>query len=339
MNWKKAGSVLVLMFFLAGAAWAQEGYLRITSTPDGASISIDGKEKGKTPLLLAIAPGKHTIVASLSAYDSVTQTVEVLENEVTRVDLTLQKKAVRLPVATPLRPSGKGNLTIITDWPDATIYLDGLNTGEKTPATLKDLSAGLHSIILVSGDLAMFDRVFVQPNKTSVVKKSFEDYKKTRLSLLKSEEESLKQKEIEEKRQKLPARVAFKLEKLAAASTGKTGSVLWDTTDTVVLTFAYRKAGATEWTTRELKWEAPEEEPISLEKGTYELQMTATRYKQPKGLLTIIVESKKEKVAEAKASLKKDLQADTLYTFTLSYDGGTNLSYKIEEKALNTAVE
>ncbi|MCM8769585.1 MAG: PEGA domain-containing protein [Candidatus Omnitrophica bacterium] len=329
-----------LVFLMAGLVWAQEGYLRVTSVPDGASVSLEGKGQGKTPLLLVVKPGKYTLAASLAGYTNVSQSVEVLENEVTKVHLTLVKMASRPAIPSPVAVSGKGKLTVLTDWPDVDIYLDGLNTKQKTPATLSDIQAGLHFLILVSGDYAMFDRIWVQANKTNVVRKSFEEYKKKRLSLLQAEQDTLKQKEIEEKRQKLPAKLSLKMEKIAATtSAGKSNSVLLSTAETVTLTLGYRKAGSDEWMVKEIKWEEKEVEPLVLEKGTYEFQLTATRYRESKGLVTIIIETKKEKVAEGKTSIKKELLPDTLYTFNLAYDGAAALTCKIEEKPLNTPIE
>ena len=43
---------------------AGQGRLEITSDPAGARVSVDGVRRGVTPLVLAVAPGAHTIVVS-----------------------------------------------------------------------------------------------------------------------------------------------------------------------------------------------------------------------------------------------------------------------------------
>ena len=36
---------------------------------------------------------------------------------------------------------------------------------------------------------------------------------------------------------------------------------------------------------------------------------------------------------------KKDFAADKLYTFDITYDGNTNLLYRVTEENLNTSIE
>ena len=65
------------------------GTLALLCTPD-ASISIDGKNVGVTPLNLEIIIGSHDITFSRENYKSVTKTAIVSENQVTNVSATLQ---------------------------------------------------------------------------------------------------------------------------------------------------------------------------------------------------------------------------------------------------------
>ena len=65
------------------------GTLALLCTPD-ASISIDGKNVGVTPLNLEVIIGSHNITFSRENYKSVTKTAIVSENQVTNVSATLQ---------------------------------------------------------------------------------------------------------------------------------------------------------------------------------------------------------------------------------------------------------
>jgi hypothetical protein len=64
------------------------GALRLTSTPPGASVWIDGKEVGVTPLDHKVGPGTHEITFR-HAGDQLARTVEVVAGQVTPLDVTL----------------------------------------------------------------------------------------------------------------------------------------------------------------------------------------------------------------------------------------------------------
>ncbi len=109
----------------------KSGGLYVKSTPKGARIFIDGKEMPmKTPATIdGIAPGKHTIKVvkgNMSAQDEVI----VNADEYTSVELELKA------------PSGRVN--IISDPPDARVYVDGKYMGS-TPLKVT-IPYGKHSV-------------------------------------------------------------------------------------------------------------------------------------------------------------------------------------------------
>lgn len=59
----------------AQAAPAQA--VTVTSTPSGASVAIDARQVGKTPLTVKVPPGIHKITLSRSGYASITRTLTV----------------------------------------------------------------------------------------------------------------------------------------------------------------------------------------------------------------------------------------------------------------------
>ncbi len=66
------------------------GMLNITSSPTGASISVDGINKGISPLFLSnIITGTHTVTATKSGYNSASAYPVVSTNLVTNVNLIL----------------------------------------------------------------------------------------------------------------------------------------------------------------------------------------------------------------------------------------------------------
>ncbi|HNQ34997.1 MAG TPA: PEGA domain-containing protein [bacterium] len=324
-------TVLALGFFTlifsSRPAFAADGYLHVTSTPAGATVLVDGKEAGKTPLLTTAAAGKHAVLVTLENYKNATQSVTIVAGQVARLDLTLEKETT--PTTNGRRwgdifRGGKGNLTVTSDWKNTQVYIDGQKHTQNAPFTIKDMESGFHSVILVNGDYAIHDRVLVQNGKSVTVEKSFEELKKswTTASATASAKEALAAKYAA-----LPARITIQLVK----STSKTSK------SDQPFSFQYRKTGTEEWTVKELEWGAKETETFEVEKGTYEFQMIAYHYKDEDILGGILTQRKK--VGEGRVTLTKELVRDTLYTFTLTYDGKSSLTNKLEEKAINTKLE
>jgi len=86
---------------LARPAAASSGAADIASTPAGASVSVDGRPAGVTPLAgLKLKPGRHRLELSLQGHETWAGTVEVAAGETGRVDVRL----VAVPV-TPAPPT------------------------------------------------------------------------------------------------------------------------------------------------------------------------------------------------------------------------------------------
>jgi len=64
---------------------------------------------------------------------------------------------------------GKGNVAISSSPSGAAVFVDGRMTDDKTPAALKELSAGKHTIRLEKGNLVGTKQVFILPGITSEV--------------------------------------------------------------------------------------------------------------------------------------------------------------------------
>jgi len=335
------GLIFALSLFCAASLFSQEGFLRVTSVPENADVEIEGKAVGKTPLITALKPGEYTVKTVLAGYAPSAEKAKIVENEVTILQVTLEKQA-RKGVFQRLI-SGEGNLTVITDWQDVDIYLDGHRIDEKPPATIKNIPAGLHTVILVSGDYADFSRVLVQKGKTAVVKKSFEEEKKKILARTEAEEKALMEaraEEIEKKRQALPASIVVRLDNPELKEEEEKQDIpLWSEGDLITVSFQYRKKGETDWKAREIDSKNKKEDAFQVEKGSYEIQLTAAHFKEPKGIINIFLGEKREKIKEYRETLKQDFNPDHEYTYSILYDGKTDFSYKIESTKLNTEIE
>ena len=115
----------------------QIGSLRITTTPSGASVSVDGIARGVTTeaglLVSGLKAGEHTVKATKVRYEPY-ETSAFVEPDVTK-DVKVDLSARPSSVVVTSTPSG------------AAVYLDGASKGV-TPCSVSDLSPGTHSVSL-----------------------------------------------------------------------------------------------------------------------------------------------------------------------------------------------
>ena len=76
------------------------GILSVISEPLGATIAIDGVNKGTTPSNITdVLIGKHTVVVSKDGYEQATQTFDITEGQTTSLNLSMKKAIVTTAVA------------------------------------------------------------------------------------------------------------------------------------------------------------------------------------------------------------------------------------------------
>lgn len=111
-----------------------EGYgqLTITSTPEGASIYLDDRYKGNTPLTLTeIFVGSHKLKLDSSGYEDWEEYISIS---------SLQKKEMNIKL---VAKTGDTSVRVTTNPKGAAVYLDGTYMGEG-PITLKKVAPGEH---------------------------------------------------------------------------------------------------------------------------------------------------------------------------------------------------
>jgi len=119
------------------------GWVYVSSSPGGATVTIDGVGFGQTPgsgslKLNNIPVGDHTVALSLAGYQPYSTVISVSANTVSEVSRTLQ----------PLSPSsGKGGLSVTSTPPAANVFLDNNFVGI-TPLTINDVASGSHILTL-----------------------------------------------------------------------------------------------------------------------------------------------------------------------------------------------
>jgi serine/threonine protein kinase len=130
-----------------GDTMASFGYIDVMSTPDNATIYLDGKNlELMTPAVLnSLFVGEHTIRLVKPGYLEFTRKIDVGKDDTISLKPILIKEEEPIVMGSILiksRPSG------------ASVYLDNGNTGMKTPCTIKDVPEGNHRIKLVKNSYA-----------------------------------------------------------------------------------------------------------------------------------------------------------------------------------------
>ncbi|HYX69131.1 MAG TPA: serine/threonine-protein kinase, partial [Terriglobales bacterium] len=112
------------------------GDLQFISSPDGASIQIDGRSSSTwvTPFTVTgLAPGSHSVSLAKAGYVPVTRTIDVAAGESTPVNIHLT--AVSRLIGVTSTPAG------------ANILVDGKDTGKVTPAQIT-VSPGARTLVV-----------------------------------------------------------------------------------------------------------------------------------------------------------------------------------------------
>lgn len=91
----------------AQAKQSREVELAVTSTPEGATVKVDGRAVGETPLKVQLSPGKHFVTVERAGFARHSAEV-ALEDEAVRHAVTLVPVAAPPPPATAAAPNTAG---------------------------------------------------------------------------------------------------------------------------------------------------------------------------------------------------------------------------------------
>src|SRR5947199_778983 len=111
--------------------------LKISSTPDGAKVELDGWSEPKwvTPFTASnVAAGKHNVVVTRPGYMQEERDVEVAAGKTLAVDIALNPVPPKVVVSST--PQG------------ANIVIDGKDIGKTTPSEITSLQKGPHTVLL-----------------------------------------------------------------------------------------------------------------------------------------------------------------------------------------------
>jgi len=137
----------------------QMGSLRVESDPNGAMVTIDGRDRGATPLVVTLPVGRHAATVRVGdRRRTLSIEVEARTTTVHHIDLPAAQAMTR-------GDSNTGTLNIIGGT-RARISVDGIARGQ-APLTLTDLSVGSHEIAVTTGDTTVRSTVNVSARATT----------------------------------------------------------------------------------------------------------------------------------------------------------------------------
>lgn len=118
------------------------GAMDIKSTPESALIYLDDKNlQIVTPALLnSLVNGKHTVKLVKPGFVEYVKTFEIKQGDTVSLKPVLEKKASSVVY---------GSIFVKSQPPGAAVFLDNVNTGLKTPCTLKNVVEGKHRVKLL----------------------------------------------------------------------------------------------------------------------------------------------------------------------------------------------
>lgn len=125
---------------------APPGRVTVRSTPEGASVTIDGKPVGRTPLTSRdLALGAHSVVLSRAGFVSQTHHVS-LTRRAPSSTITVTLKAERAArVEAPAKGAAAASLAVDSRPRGARVTIDGRAIGV-TPLDAPELAPGVHSV-------------------------------------------------------------------------------------------------------------------------------------------------------------------------------------------------
>jgi len=148
------GTLAVGRIMSPAVATESLGTLSVQTNPAGATVVIDGQQRGMTPLNLQLKPGRHVVEL-------------VTEGDVRSIPVTITPGGqVSQFIEIPRAASALGELQIRTEPAGATVTVDGRVLG-KSPLTAEGLTPGPHSVT-VENDLGpVTQRVTIEAGTTA----------------------------------------------------------------------------------------------------------------------------------------------------------------------------
>ena len=135
------------------AARAGQGELVVQSRPVSARVSVDGEDRGVTPMTMALPAGAHVLE------------VQIGKSEPRVIPLTIQSGVQTAQYIELQNVPTTGGLDIRSDPPGAKVTIDGQARGT-SPVTIRDLPPGDHNVVLEANGRKVTQAVRIEPGIT-----------------------------------------------------------------------------------------------------------------------------------------------------------------------------
>jgi len=148
------GTLAVGRIMSPAAAPESPGTLSVQTNPAGATVVIDGQQRGMTPLNLELKPGRHVVEL-------------VTDGDVRTIPVTITSGGqVSQFIEIPRAASALGELQIRTEPAGATVTVDGRLLG-KSPLTAEGLTPGQHTVVVENELGPVTQRVTIEGGTTA----------------------------------------------------------------------------------------------------------------------------------------------------------------------------
>ncbi|MBN2529817.1 MAG: PEGA domain-containing protein [Deltaproteobacteria bacterium] len=182
---------MTIFLLFASAALPQQvetGILNIDSIPGGATVYVDGRIRGTTPVLLEVLANEHTIIIEQRGYETHKSNITVKKDKVvrTKIRLTRQKpkpnkkraqtasitpNAIQIKenirIHRPKNNSAPGTVFLDTTPQSLTASIDGYTISKTTPVAF-DIRPGIYELKLFNdkNEIVYQKTIFVRSGKT-----------------------------------------------------------------------------------------------------------------------------------------------------------------------------
>jgi hypothetical protein len=137
-----------------GLSASGNGELAVQSRPVAARVSVDGEERGVTPLTTELKPGSHILEVRVGKSEPRVIPIQIKPGMQSNLYVELQSVAT------------VGGIDVRTDPSRARVTVNGQYRGT-TPLLLRDLPPGEHDLVLEGGGRQVRQTVKVEPGITS----------------------------------------------------------------------------------------------------------------------------------------------------------------------------
>jgi serine/threonine protein kinase len=148
------GTLAVGRIMSPAAAPESLGTLDVQSNPAGATVVVDGQQRGMTPISLQLKPGRHVVEL---VTDGDVRTIPVMITAGGQVSQFIE---------IPRAASALGELQIRTEPPGAQVTVDGRVLG-RSPLTAEGLTPGQHTVVVENELGPVTQRVTIEAGTTA----------------------------------------------------------------------------------------------------------------------------------------------------------------------------